>query len=164
MPAGNARPDNSNGATIASIELTYRAPGMEPPVHDRVELIYPHAPDQLLERGYFAGRPDVVSAAEDGAVNEPFDPAAVQKSFVMLNVFVGMEAAVAAFHTRSATARTITELDNLIDAVDDYNQEVGDADIDADLELLAMLRRNLITAGIADPLERERARDPWPAD
>jgi hypothetical protein len=52
----------------------------------------------------------------------------------------------------------------LIEAVQDYNQEVRDADIEADLELLAMLRRNLINAGIASSLERERARDPWPAD
>jgi Ca-activated chloride channel family protein len=165
MPAADARADNGSGATIAAIDLTYRAPGMEPPVHDRVELIYPHAPDQLLPRGYFAGREsNLVSATDDTRVSEPFDPAAIQKSFVMLNVFVGMESAVAAFHTRSADARTIAELDNLIDAVEDYNQEVGDADIAADLELLAMLRRNLISAGIASSLERERAFDPWPAD
>jgi Ca-activated chloride channel family protein len=161
MPSGQG--GSEDGATIATIDLTFRAPGLEPPQHDRVELVYPHAPDELLGRGYFAGRDDITGSDGDGVV-EPFDPAAIQKSFVMLNVFVGMEAAIAAFHTRSADAGTIAELDNLIDAVQDYNDEVGDADIDADLELLAMLRQNLIAAGIGAPRERERAGDPWPAD
>ena len=82
----------------------------------------------------------------------------------MLNVFVGMENAIAAFHTRSADARTLAELDNLIEAVEDYNEEIEDADIDADLELLVMLRQNLNRAGILAERERVRNANPWPAD
>jgi len=75
-----------------------------------------------------------------------------------------MESAIIAFHSRSATAQTIAELENLIDAVEDYNAEVRDEDIEADLDMLAMLRANMIAAGVGAPRERPRSSDPWPAD
>jgi hypothetical protein len=71
--------------------------------------------------------------------------------------------AVGAFHTRTADADTIAELDNLIAAVEDYNEEVDDRDIELDLQLLDMLRDNLVIQGV--PEERFVPRDdPWPAD
>jgi hypothetical protein len=60
--------------------------------------------------------------------------------------------------------QTIAELENLIDAVEDYNAEVRDEDIEADLDMLAMLRANMIAAGIGAPRERPRSSDPWPAE
>ena len=57
----------------------------------------------------------------------------------MLNVFVGMERVVMDFHSNRATARTLNQLDNLIAAVSDYNEEVGDKDLELDLELLDLL-------------------------
>ncbi|MGD8860546.1 MAG: VWA domain-containing protein [Myxococcales bacterium] len=138
---------NGDAATIATIDLSFRAPGDPELQHDRIEIDYPHDPSVLLEEGYF----------------ESDDVAAVQKSFVMLNIFVGVEMAVGAFHTRTADADTIAELDNLIAAVEDYNEEVDDRDIELDLQLLDMLRDNLVIQGV--PEERFVPRDdPWPAD
>ena len=168
MPRSGSREES---ATIATVELTFREPGVEEMQHDRVELVYPYAASELQQRGYFAHGNTVASSVESEDVesddlvsSDETDPAAIQKSFVMLNIFVGMERAMAAFHTRSATARTLNELDNLVDAVEDYNEEVGDVDIDADLELLAMLRANLIANGVGVSRERTRLSDPWPAD
>jgi Ca-activated chloride channel homolog len=175
MPGGQT--GSGNSATIATIDLTFREPGKDAPQHDRVELVYPFAASELLERGYFSTRAELTLDTETGTEpdteSEPSsntissdetDLAAIQKSFVMLNIFVGMENAIIAFHTRSADARAIGELDNLIEAVEDYNDEIEDADIDADLELLAMLRQNMITAGISAERERARRENPWPAD
>jgi Ca-activated chloride channel family protein len=144
----SAEGDSDGGATIATIELSFREPGNSDVQHDSVVLDYPHDPTVLLERGFFDGE----------------HLASTQKSFVMLNIFVGMEMAVTAFHTRTAGPETITDLDNLVAAVEDYNDEVGDLDIELDLELLAMLRDNLIAGGITDPEEPPRSSDPWPAD
>jgi Ca-activated chloride channel family protein len=148
MPNGGQAGSDGESPTIATIDLAFREPGNDEIQHDHVKLTYPYAPDELQARGYF----------------EAPDPAAAQKSFVMLNVFLGMESAISAFHSRSAGAGTIAELDNLIDAVEDYNEEVGDEDITADLDLLAMLRRNLLAAGVSSARERARLGDPWPAD
>ena len=136
------------GSAIATIDLSYREPGNDQLQHDSVELRYPYRPGELQERGYF----------------DAPDPAPLQKSFVMLNIFVGMESAVGEFQRGSADSATLSQLDNLIAAVEDYNDEVDDQDIAADLELLDMLRDNMTAAlGVR---ERSSARfsDPWPAD
>jgi Ca-activated chloride channel family protein len=153
-------PTAGDSATIATIDLTFREPGNDVLQHDRVEVVYPHKASELEPRGYFATSVDT----DTEQTVEETDPTAVQKSFVMLNIYVGMESAITAFHTRSADGSTIRDLDNLIDAVEDYNDEVGDADIDADIDMLQMLRANLIAAGVASPRERTRSEDPWPAD
>jgi Ca-activated chloride channel family protein len=164
MPGGQT--GSGDRATIATIDLTFREPGNDALQHDRVELVYPYAADELLASGYFTTNAARTLESTDSAVvtSDETDLSAIHKSFVMLNIFVGMENAVLAFHTRSADARTITELDNLIEAVQDYNDEIEDADIDADLELLAMLRQNLITAGIVAEQERRRLANPWPVN
>jgi hypothetical protein len=85
------------------------------------------------------------------------------KSFVMLNVFLGMERAISEFHNRTADRQTIAELDALIAAVEDYNQEIQDVDIELDLELLDMLRANLVGAGVTAS-RADLRDDPWPCD
>jgi hypothetical protein len=81
----------------------------------------------------------------------------------MLNVFLGMERAITEFHNHTADRQTIAELDALIAAVEDYNQEVQDVDIDLDLDLLDMLRANLIRAGVTAS-RADLRDDPWPCD
>lgn len=132
---------------VATLELSFRDPETDEMVEDRVSVTYPHPADVLESSGYFQAP----------------DPAAIQKSFVMLNVFVGMERAILDFHARSFSARTIAELDNLIAAVSDYNEEIEDKDIELDLELLDRLRQNLVRNGVPDSRAGVPA-NPWPAD
>jgi hypothetical protein len=75
----------------------------------------------------------------------------------------GLERAILDFHARSFTARTLGELDNLIAAVSDYNEEVEDKDIELDLELLDRWRANLVRNGVPDSRAGVPA-NPWPAD
>lgn len=132
---------------VATLDLSFRDPGSDRIVSDQVVVSYPRPAHVLEPRGYF----------------EAQEPASIQKSFVMLNIFVGLERAILQFHANSASPRTLSELDNLIAAVSDYNEEIDDRDIELDLELLDLLRRNLVRAGIEDARVGVRA-DPWPAD
>jgi hypothetical protein len=127
--------------------VSFREPGSGEVQQDRVQLTYPHSPGELLSRGFF----------------EAEDPASAQKSFVMLNIFVGMEEAVRSVQQGRAGTDTIASLDSLIAAVEDYNQEVADRDIELDLELLALLRTSLIDAGVPAG-QSQLADDPWPVD
>ncbi len=138
---------NGDGATIATIDLSFREPGNPERQFDQVVIDYPHDPAVLLAEGFFDAE----------------EVASVQKSFVMLNIFVGMEMACEDFHSGRAGFETIAALDNLIAAVEDYNEEVDDLDIELDLELLDMLRDNLVRSGVPEQ-EFVPRDDPWPAD
>jgi Ca-activated chloride channel family protein len=145
MPLAGSEADE--GASIATIDVSFREPGSDERIEDQITVDYPHAPGVLKKEGYFAGD----------------DIATVQKSFVMLNIYVGMEMVVHDFWEDRATATTTQGLDNLIAAVEDYNDEIGDVDIELDLALLRQLRQNLVQ----DEAPAERApplADPWPAD
>jgi len=91
----------------------------------------------------------------------------VQKSFVMLNIYVGIERACGAFHGSGGglpqPSEAIAELDRLIAAVEDYNVEVADTDIASDLELLNQLRQVMLQS-IAPPEPTPIPQNPWPAD
>jgi Ca-activated chloride channel homolog len=134
-------------ATIATVSLSFRDPQTDELVQDTVELRYPEPLHSLRDDGYFMAD----------------DVADAHKSFVMFSIFVGMEDAIGAFHSGTASARTIAELDALIAAVEDYNQELEDKDIELDLELLEMLRTNLVRAGVRTTTTTLRD-DPWPCD
>ena len=144
---GGDENDDSFSTLVAKVEVSFRDPGTNEPVSDEIDIEYPYGPGVTPREGHFAGD----------------DIAAVQKSFVMLNIFVGMENAVRTFSVGEANDNTIADLDNLIAAVEDYNDEVQDEDIELDLELLGMLRANLVRSGVpADGAEFPD--DPWPAD
>jgi Ca-activated chloride channel family protein len=138
---------DTRDATIATVTLSFRDPETDELVEDTVELGYPEPLHSLRDNGYFFA--DEIADAH--------------KSFVMFSIFVGMEDAIGAFHARRANAQTIAELDALIAAVEDYNQEIEDKDIELDLELLEMLRTNLLRAGVRSSSTNLRA-DPWPCD
>lgn len=134
-------------ATIATVELRFRDPATSELVSDRVELRYPGPLRSVLNQGYWKAG----------------NLAAAHKSFVMLNVYLGMERAITEFHARTADRQTIAELDALIAAVEDYNQEIKDVDIELDLELLDMLRDNLVSSGVSAS-RADLRDDPWPCD
>src|SRR5262249_29257478 len=133
--------------TVASIDVSFREPGSDATISDHIDVVYPYAATQLDPRGYFDA-PDISAA---------------QKNFVMLNIYVEFERAVTAFDDGLADAQTLAELDNVIAAVEDYNDEVQDLDIDLDLVMLRQLRRNLISGGVEDGSAPPRSNS-WPAD
>jgi Ca-activated chloride channel family protein len=142
--------DDGSGVTTANVgrvELSFREPGSNRTVTEVVSIAYPFAPWIMPEAGYFAGR----------------DLAVVQKSFVMLNIYVGIERACRAFHERNDAQGALAGLRLLLAAVDDYNEEVRDADITSDRALLVALASVLERNGIprVDPPPRA---NPWPAD
>jgi Ca-activated chloride channel family protein len=143
----NASAGSEIGPTVATLNLTFREPGTNLIVEDSVTVTYPYAASELRREGYFDGDSIAVT----------------QKNFVMLNIYVGMEMAIRAFHEGRAGEFTISALDNLIAAVEDYNAEVQDTDIALDLVMLRQLRANLIAQGIFDP-QMPVAPDAWPAD
>jgi len=145
LPKGDALDERD--ATIATVELSFRDPSTDERVHDSVALGYPGRLGDVPSAGYFEA--DELDAAH--------------KSFLMLNVYVGLERAITDYQDGNASAETIAELDALIAAVRDYNEEIADKDVELDLELLDMLRQNLRAAGIPERRTVVKA-DPWPAD
>jgi hypothetical protein len=143
------RADASSGEepVVATLDLSFRDPTTDEFVEDSVTITYPHPAAVLQERGYF----------------EAENLGSIHKSFVMLNIFVGIERVVVDYYSNRAGARTVAELDQLIAAVSDYNEEIADKDVELDLELLDRLRENLIRLGIPDS-RAGVTRDPWPAD
>jgi Ca-activated chloride channel family protein len=145
--------DDTDGASdVGSVELTFTGP---------------------REEAADAGDVVVVAAAtstEFGATTTPtrgyFENTVVEKSFVMLNLLVGMRAAANAFHAGQG-GEAISIIDNLAAAAADYedsaNDGAGDADIVADLELLELFRAVLLQNGAIDP-NAPPSEDPWPAD
>lgn len=149
MPALANDGSNIEQARVASIDIQFREPGTNEIVTDKVDVIFPHAPWVTPERGFFS--------SPDG------DPATIQKSFVMLNVFVGMDQACRAFHEGGDAEAQAGALTRLIEAVRDYNDEVQDTDITLDLELLEQLRSVMLDNGV-EPEDVAVPADPWPAD
>jgi Ca-activated chloride channel family protein len=132
---------------VATVDLRFVDPDTRLLKTESVDVKAPFSASHTPERGHF----------------DAPDPAVIQKSFVMLNVYVGLERATLAFHRGNATSATLESLDALMAAVEDYNDEVGDVDVAADLDLLRRLRQNLVDGGIREP-GRGSWGDPWPAD
>ncbi|MEQ9500685.1 MAG: VWA domain-containing protein [Deltaproteobacteria bacterium] len=132
---------------VAGIVLSYRVPGQTERVTQALKVAYPHPADVLLREGFF-------------------DNDIVTKSFVMLNILVGMREATDLFH-RGQGADGVDLLRRLIAAVADYEDGVndgeGDVDMQLDIALLEQLADVMIANGAIDrqaPVEE----DPWPRD
>jgi Ca-activated chloride channel homolog len=140
--------DDGSGVTtadVATVNVQFREPGSNRVVTDKVVINYPSPPWQTPERGYWTSELPIV-----------------QKSFVMLNIYIGIEQAVRAFHAGDR-GTIIGKLRRLRAAVEDYNEEVKDQDIVADLKLLDDLISVLLRNGVIDPATPIPA-NPWPAD
>ncbi len=143
-------------ADIAIIDVSFREPGTDAVVEDTVVVNYPNAPWETPEKGFF-----------DNANSDSDDISVVTKSFVMLNVFVGIEQAVAAYHENEMDpTQSIAELTALLAALDDYNEEVQDTDIDFDIALVEQLIDVMIDNSVPEPEPTAVfiPEDPWPAD
>jgi Ca-activated chloride channel family protein len=145
MPLGSS--GDEGGANIAQVDVAFREPGSSRLIVDRVNITYPYAPGELRPEGHF----------------QADDIGAAQKSFIMLNIYAGLEVVSMEFESGVADEETVSRLDNLIGAVEDYNDEVADKDIELDLVLLVQLRANLVQSGVrAEP--PAPMINPWPAD
>ena len=138
----------TSSADVATIDVQFREPGTNAIIQDSVTVNYPFAPWVTPEAGHFQ--------ADDIAV--------VQKSFVMLNIYVGIEIAVRAFHQNQDPTGAIIGIKRLVAAVRDYNEEIQDTDIQYDIELLERLMEVMVQNGITPPPEPTLPANPWPAD
>jgi len=141
MPMPN--PDEPATTRVASLALEFTDPELGARVTDELTVEYPFPPSTVLQTGYFE--------------NE-----IVTKSFVMLNIFVGLQQSSDLFH-QGRTDDAINMLRRLEAAVEDYNEEVQDTDIALDLEIIEDLR-TLMQGLSAPPPPPEIPENPWPAD
>ncbi len=143
---------------VATVDFSFREPGTDRIVEDQVNVVYPYAPWDIPMSGYFDGD----------------DPSIIQKSFVMLNVFLGLEKACTTFHESGDVNGAIRGLQRLRAAVADYNDGTNDLDGDgddpkdddlrADIELIDDLIAVLRAQGFDPGADPNPSADPWPAD
>jgi Ca-activated chloride channel family protein len=129
---------------VATLHATFIDPTTGEVAEDDLTVSYPFAPSVVLDSGYFEN--DIVT-----------------KSFVMLNIFVGMQQAAAEFHDGRPTDG-LAIIERLLAAVIDYNEEVDDTDIEFDIELLGQMRDVMIALNTPPPPPEAVPEDPWPAD
>ncbi len=136
-------------ATVGVVEIEFREPGSDAIIRQQVEVRSPDAPGTLRPEGFFENR-------------------IVEKSFVMLNIYVGMVMASEAFHVERAPGAAIGILQRVIAAAVDYedsaNDGAGDVDIELDIELMLDFIRVIEANGGRPPVESDIPEDPWPAD
>lgn len=143
-------PTTSSGeeSEVAVIDVSFRDPIGNRTVEDTVVVTYPYPATTALERGYFEN--DIVT-----------------KSFVMLNILVGMREACDLFH-RGNGEGAVGLLRRLIAAAADYEDDAndgeGDTDIRLDIELMQQLMSVMVNNGALDPPNPPIPEDPWPAD
>ncbi len=145
-----AEPSAAAGeATVGVVEIEFREPGSDAIIRQQVEVRSPDAPGTLRREGFFENR-------------------IVEKSFVMLNIYVGMVMASEAFHVERAPGAAIGILQRVIAAAVDYedsaNDGAGDVDIELDIELMLDFIRVIEANGGRPPVESDIPEDPWPAD
>ncbi len=148
MPRAGAEPEDDQ-SRVADVTVRYREPGTNRIVREERQTLFPGDPNVLPARGHF-------------------ENAIVEKSFVMLNIYVGMTRACDLFHAGDPDTALLV-VRRLINAVADYadsaNDGEGDVDMDIDIDVLERLATNIVNNSRADePEEDEFAEDPWPAD
>jgi Ca-activated chloride channel family protein len=145
MPNPSSTSDESE---VATVDVSYRVPGEDRIATDSIAVRYPYPASTLLDRGFF-------------------DDDIVTKSFVMLNILVGIEESCTRFHLGDGDG-AVAMLRRLIAAARDYedsaNGGMGDADIRSDIELMQQLADVEIANGALDPPNPPIPEDPWPRD
>jgi Ca-activated chloride channel family protein len=136
-------PFPAGDATIAVIDVSFREP---------------HTNEQKQQQ---------VIASHPTPLGVPYfdssDPESTHKTFVMLNIYMAIEEACLRFHQGNGTA-SIEAIMRVIAAVEDYNDEVEDVDMDYDLALLEQFMDVLEANGATPPANIDLPADPWPLD
>lgn len=146
MPRPDADPELTE-VEMATVTMTFREPGTDEIIRQERTMLYPFNPNIIIARGFFES--PVVSM--------------VQKTFVMLNIYVGIEMACTFFHEGNGVA-AIPMLERIIAAVEDYNEEIDDTDMVYNLELLRDLLALIDSLTTAEPEPSDIPENPWPAD
>ncbi len=155
----NASSGSQTSGDVATVDFSFREPGSNDIITDKVSVTYPMAPWDIPMAGYFDGD----------------DPTVIQKSFVMLNIYVGIEEACTTFYEPDGDVPdAIRKLQRLRAAVVDYNDGANDFDGDsddpqdddlrADVELLDDLIQVMRNNGFDPEPDPNPPEDPWPAD
>jgi Ca-activated chloride channel family protein len=130
---------------VGDLKLRYRVPNTDEFVDQEVAIAVPVDPGDVdLEHG-------------------TFDAPAVEKGFVMLNIFVGFQMAA----TRAAQGDYMgahAVLDALDVNASAWLANNPDYDIEDDLEYVRMFKANLVATGAIDPDRPAPSPEPWPAD
>ncbi|MEM6732694.1 MAG: VWA domain-containing protein, partial [Myxococcota bacterium] len=146
MPNGLAQGDEAS-AIVARVDLRFTDPTTGAVASQSQNIVFPFSPAVTPDTGLF-------------------ETPMVEKSFVVLNLFVGLQQAVSAFHL-GEPGEALDVLVGLVAAARDYedsaNDGQGDLDIRLDIELMETLIGNIETL-TAVPVPTEVPEDPWPAD
>ena len=146
MPRADADPELTE-VELATVTMTFREPGTDEIIRQERTMLYPFNPGIIIARGFFDS--PIVSM--------------VQKTFVMLNIYVGIEMACTFFHEGNGAA-AIPMLERIIAAVEDYNEEINDTDMVYNLELLRDLLALIDSLTNTEPEPSDIPENPWPAD
>ncbi len=136
---------------VGDMTFSYRVPHTDSYVDEKVAIKIPVAPDQVdLENG-------------------TFEDMSVEKSFVMLNIFVGFQMAATRASQGDVTG-AYNVLDSLDANVDGWLATNPDFDIEDDLKYIRMFKTNLIAVGATEPPPTQPGEvpqtppEPWPND
>jgi Ca-activated chloride channel family protein len=139
--------DTDGQSHVSDVQVMFRSPGAS-------------APSVQVTTSEYA------ASATSVAATGHFDNRIVEKSFVMLNILIGMRAASQAFYA-DAGGEAVDVIDGIIAAASDYEDSAnagdGDADIAADIAVLVQFRQVLRDNGAPNGSATE-LDDPWPAD
>ena len=140
---------NMDRSPVAHLSLRFREPGSDEIVKQMDEVVYPNGLNTLLNQGFF-------------------DNQIVEKSFVVLNIYVALVMATESFHLERDIDGAISILQMVRAAAEDYEDSAhdgaGDVDIQFDIELLSDLIQLMQVQGGELMAEDELPEDPWPAD
>ena len=149
MPTAEPDERAEGEARVAEITARFREPGTNRIVEAQVPVLYPGLPWELRREGFF-------------------DNTIVEKSFVMLNIYVGLVTAVDLWHFERQREQAMAVLLRLIAAVEDYEDSahggMGDVDMQLDVELMEQLLSVMRQNGAPEPADEPIPEDPWPAD
>jgi Ca-activated chloride channel family protein len=147
MPKATQEPEPAS-SEVAIVDLEFREPGTNRIVSDSVRVELPGSAWFLPEGGFFQNT-------------------IVEKSFVMLNVFVTLESATALARAGQGED-AIAVLRRVIAAAADYedgaHEGAGDADVESDIALMEQLIDVIRATGAPEPGQVEIPENPWPRD
>jgi Ca-activated chloride channel family protein len=130
--------------TVGVLGMNYGIPGTETIGNEQLRIGSELAPGETPEDGVFSG-------------------AAVEKAFVMVNVFAGFEMA-ATRATWGDDRGALGVLDPLAESVETWLEDHPDTDIEDDLGYIYKFMDNLRARGAELPPPERHPPEPWPRD